>query len=222
MAVGIYLALNAGSSSAHGWGVAMSTDTAFALGALALVGPRHLDRLRVFVLTMVVVDDILGLAVIAVVYPEDFRWGPLALSLIPFAAILALRQRRLRIGVLYLLLGGAAWLCFEKSGVDPVVVGLVMGMLVFAYTAPRSRLERATERFRAFREQPTAELARSASTELRLATSCERAAAAALPPLDELRDRPDVRAREHRHRGRPRPALASGDLAVTLGILPGS
>ena len=73
--------------------------------------------------------------------------------------------------MLYLLLGGAAWLCFEKSGVDPVVVGLVMGMLVFAYTAPRSRLERATERFRAFREQPTAELARSASTELRLATS---------------------------------------------------
>ena len=50
-AVGIYLALNAGSSSAHGWGTAISTDTAFALGALALVGPRHLDRLRVFVLT---------------------------------------------------------------------------------------------------------------------------------------------------------------------------
>ena len=54
--------VNAGSASAHGWGVAMSTDTAFALGALALVGPRHLDRLRVFLLTMVVVDDILGLA----------------------------------------------------------------------------------------------------------------------------------------------------------------
>src|SRR5262245_20715130 len=81
-AVGIYLALNMGSSSAHGWGAALSTDTAFALGALALVGPRHLDRLHVFLLTMVVVDDLLGLVVIAVVYPKDFRWAPLLLSLI--------------------------------------------------------------------------------------------------------------------------------------------
>jgi Na+/H+ antiporter NhaA len=170
-AVGIYLAVNAGSSSAHGWGVALSTDTAFALGALALVGPRHLDRLRVYLLTMVVVDDILGLVVIAVVYPEDFRWAPLLLSLIPFAAILVLRRRRIRSGALFALLGLVAWVCFEKSGVDPVVVGLVMGMLVFAYTAPRSRLERATERFREFREQPTAELARSASAELRASTS---------------------------------------------------
>ena len=170
-AIGIYLALNAGSSTAHGWGTVLSTDTAFALGALALVGPRHLDRLRVFLLTMLVVDDIVGLAVIAVVYPEELRWQPLLLSLIPFACVLVLRARRIRIGFAFLLLGAAAWLCFEKSGVDPVVVGLLLGLLVFAYPAPRSRLERATERFRAFREQPTAELARSASTELRLATS---------------------------------------------------
>ena len=143
----------------------MSTDTAFALGALALVGPRHLDRLRVFLLTMVVVDDILGLAVIALVYPEDFRWRAAALSLIPFAAILVLRQRRLRIGVLYLAarrgrLGRAS----RSRASTRSWSGSCMGLLVFAYTAPRSRLERATERFRAFREQPTAELARSAAT----------------------------------------------------------
>jgi Na+/H+ antiporter NhaA len=171
VAASIYVAVNAGQPSLHGWGVAMSTDTAFALGALALVGPRHLDRLRVFLLTMVVVDDILALVVIAFVYPAEFHLGPLLLSLIPFAAILVLRHRRVRIGALYLLLGAVAWVCFEQSGVDPVVVGLVMGLLVFAYTAPRSRLERATERFREFREQPTAELARSAGAELRAATS---------------------------------------------------
>jgi Na+/H+ antiporter NhaA len=170
-AVAIYLAVNAGHSSAQGWGVAMSTDTAFALGALAVVGPRHLDRLRVFLLTMVVVDDILALVVIALVYPEDFQRGPLVLSLIPFAIILALRARRVRVGAVFALLGAVAWVCFEKSGVDPVVVGLVMGLLVFAYPAPRARLERATERFREFREQPTAELARTASAELRGATS---------------------------------------------------
>ena len=71
VAVGIYLLFNAGRSSAHGWGVAMSTDTAFALGLLALVGPRFPDRLRAFMLTVVVVDDVLALVVIATVYAED-------------------------------------------------------------------------------------------------------------------------------------------------------
>jgi Na+/H+ antiporter NhaA len=170
-AAGIFLAINAGRPSAHGWGVAMSTDTAFALGALALVGPRHLDRLRVFLLTMVVADDMLGLAVIALVYPEDFRALPLLLSSIPFAIMLVLRRLRVRIGVLYALLGAAMWVGFLESGVDPVVVGLIMGLLTFAYTAPRSNLERASERVREFREQPTAELARSASVQLRSATS---------------------------------------------------
>ena len=69
----IYVLFNAGSTSAHGWGVAMSTDTAFALGALALVGPRFPDRLRAFMLTMSVVDDLVALAVIATVYTEDLR-----------------------------------------------------------------------------------------------------------------------------------------------------
>jgi protein-disulfide isomerase len=58
-----------------------------------------------------------------------------------------------------------------ESGVEPVVVGLAVGLLAYAYPAPRSNLERATERFREFREQPTAELARLARVELRAATS---------------------------------------------------
>src|SRR5947209_6734512 len=66
--VAIYLAFNAGSSSAHGWGAAMSTDTAFALGALALLTPRAATRLRVFLLTLAVVDDLVALIVIAVAY----------------------------------------------------------------------------------------------------------------------------------------------------------
>ena len=69
-AVAIYLAVNGSRSSAHGWGVTMSTDTAFALGLLALVGPRFPDRLRAFMLTVVVVDDIVAVFVIAIVYTE--------------------------------------------------------------------------------------------------------------------------------------------------------
>ena len=74
--VAIYLAVNAGRSSAHGWGAAMSTDTAFALGMLALVGPRFPDRLRAFMLTVAVVDDLVALVVIAVVYSDERRAWP--------------------------------------------------------------------------------------------------------------------------------------------------
>src|SRR6185437_2832926 len=71
-----------------------------------------------------------------------------------------------RRGVVYLALGLAAWVAFTKSGVDPIVVGLVMGLLVQAYPAARGDLEVATEQFRMFREQPTPELARVASISL--------------------------------------------------------
>jgi Na+/H+ antiporter NhaA len=170
-AVGIYLAFNAGRSSASGWGVAMSTDTAFALGLLALVGPRFPDRLRAFMLTVAVVDDIVAVVVIATVYTETLDILPLLLAIGFFAVVLLARNAHIRRGVIYLLLGVAAWVSLLESGVEPVVIGLAMGLVVYAYTAPRSSLERATERFREFREQPTAELARAAGVELRAATS---------------------------------------------------
>jgi Na+/H+ antiporter NhaA len=170
-AVGIYLAFNAGRSSAHGWGIAMSTDTAFALGLLALVGPRFPDRLRAFMLTVVVVDDIVALLVIATAYSGSLQFVPLAAAFLFFGVALVLRSIRLRVGLVYLVLGAAAWVGLLKSGVEPVVIGLALGVLPFAYLPPRSSLERATERFREFREQPTAELARSAGAELRAATS---------------------------------------------------
>jgi Na+/H+ antiporter NhaA len=170
-AVAIYLAFNASRSSAHGWGIAMSTDTAFALGLLALVGPRFPDRLRAFMLTLVVVDDLVALIVIATVYTETLELTPLIAAAAFYGVIVSLSLLRLRLGPVYLVLGVAAWVALLESGVDPVVIGLAMGLLAYAYPAPRASLERATERFREFREQPTAELARSASAELRSATS---------------------------------------------------
>jgi Na+/H+ antiporter NhaA len=170
-AVGIYLAFNAGRSSAHGWGIAMSTDTAFALGLLALVGPRFPDRLRAFILTILVVDDIVSLVVIATVYTDTLHFVPLLAALAFLAAVLVVRGLGIRAGLVYAVLGAAAWVGLLKSGVDPIVIGLAMGLLVYAYPSPRSSLERATERFREFREQPTADLARAAGVELRSATS---------------------------------------------------
>src|SRR5437763_10806065 len=78
VAVAIYLVFNAGRPSAHGWGVAMSNDTAFVLGLLALVGPRFPDRLRAFMVTVAVVDDVVALVVIATVYTATLRPLPLA------------------------------------------------------------------------------------------------------------------------------------------------
>jgi len=164
--IAIYLAFNAGRPSAHGWGTAMSTDTAFALGLLALVGRQAPDRMRAFLLTFAVVDDLAGIAVIAVFYSHHISVPALLAGLATFGAVFAVRAAGVRRGVVYLALGLVAWAAFQRSGVDPVVVGLVMGLFTQAYPAARSDLELATERFRLFREQPTPELARVASITL--------------------------------------------------------
>jgi Na+/H+ antiporter NhaA len=167
----IYLAFNSGHNSAQGWGVAMSTDTAFALGMLALVGPRFPDRLRAFMLTVVVVDDIVALLVIATVYTNHVEAAALLAAIGLFALMLVIRFFGIRRGLPYLVLGAATWVAVFKSGVDPIVVGLAMGILAYAYPAARSDLEQASERFRLFREQPTPELARSARTGVQYAIS---------------------------------------------------
>jgi Na+/H+ antiporter NhaA len=169
--VAIYLAFNAGRPSAGGWGAAMSTDSAFALGLLALTGPRFPDRVRVFLLSVAVVDDLVSLVVIGTVYTRALAVGPLAAAIGIFAVILGLRRAGTRRGIVFALLGIAAWVALLKSGVDPVVVGLAMGLLTYAYPATRADLERASEAFRSFREQPTPELARSASIGLNAALS---------------------------------------------------
>ena len=170
-AVAIFLVVNAGQSSAHGWGVAVSTDTAFALGLLAVLGPSFPDRLRAFLLTIVVVDDVVALAVIAIFYSEDVSVPALGAAGALFACVVVVRALRLRRGSVYLVLGAAVWVALVKSGVEAAIVGLAMGLLTFAYPATRSDLEVATERFLRFREQPTAELARSVGAGLRQALS---------------------------------------------------
>jgi Na+/H+ antiporter NhaA len=169
--VAIFLAINAGHGSAHGWGTAMSTDTAFALGMLALVGPRFPDRLRAFMLTIAVVDDVVALGVIAVAYSTDIVVWALLVAAALFAAIPLALRLGIRIGYVHAAFGAAAWLALVKSGVDPVVVGLALGLLTYAYPASREDLERASDLFRDFREQPTPELAASARAGLDSAVS---------------------------------------------------
>ncbi len=169
--IGIYLVFNAGRPSQHGWGMAMSTDTAFALGALALVGRRLPDRIRTYLLTFSVVDDLAGIAVIAIFYSGHIDVVPLLFGVGFLGLVLIIRARGVRSGPPYAMVGLAAWVAVLKSGVDPIVVGLFMGLATYAYSATRTSLEQASEAFRLFREQPTAELAQSAQGVVRSAIS---------------------------------------------------
>ncbi|WP_433152346.1 Na+/H+ antiporter NhaA [Actinomadura nitritigenes] len=169
--VGIYLAINAGGPALHGWGTAMSTDTAFALGVLTLVGKRFPGRLHAYLLTVTVVDDLVALLVIGTVYSEDVSAGPLLIAAGLLGVTLLVRAAGVARMPVYAVLGLAAWLALNASGVEPIVVGLAMGLLTYAYPAARTDLERASEVFRLFREQPTPELARSARTGVAAAIS---------------------------------------------------
>jgi Na+/H+ antiporter NhaA len=167
----IYLAINAGHDSIHGWGTAMSTDTAFALGLLALVGTGLPDRLRAYLLTVAVVDDIVALLVIAIAYSSSISMVALVTAIGLFGSILVIRAVGIHFGPLYFLLGTAVWVALFKAGVDPVVAGLLGGVIALAYPAQRGDLERASDLFRLFREQPTGDLAATARGALRTAVS---------------------------------------------------
>ncbi|WP_432074968.1 Na+/H+ antiporter NhaA [Streptomyces wuyuanensis] len=154
----VYLAANVGEPSAAGWGVAMSTDTAFALGILALMGRRMPPGLRVFILSISVVDDFVALAVVALVYSGRLSVPALLSALALFALALLVHAAGVRRGAVYALLAAALWAALLESGIDPVVTGLAMGLIFAAYPAARGELERASDLFRFFREQPTPEL----------------------------------------------------------------
>ena len=163
----IYLAFNAGRSSAHGWGIAMSTDTALALGVLAILGKNVPDRARVFLLTVFVVDDLAALLVIALVYSETIVVMPLVLAVGAFVLMHVALRFHLRQRWLFALLGLVIWSALLASGIDPVVAGLAVGLSASAYSPNRGDLEEATGLVRRFREEPTPEFARQATAGLR-------------------------------------------------------
>ena len=157
----IYLAFTLGGPGGHGWGAAMSTDTAFALGLLAIVAPGG-TRLRVRLLTLVVVDDLVALIVIATVYTDYISAVALTVAITLFGALVALRYASPTWrGKAAAVVGVAFWLALYEAGIDPVIAGLVVGLVAGAYPPQRAELERVVELTRSFREQPTPELART-------------------------------------------------------------
>ncbi|MFF8572342.1 Na+/H+ antiporter NhaA [Streptomyces sp. NPDC015408] len=176
----IYVVINAGHDSVHGWGTAMSTDTAFALGILAVLRRRLPASLRALMLSISVVDDVVALLVIAVFYSDEIHLPALLVALgALLALVVVLRLADAGRGLFCALLAVVVWVALHEAGVDPVVTGLAVGALVIAYPAPRGDLERASRLFRLFREQPTPELQRSAA----------RGLASAISPNERLEQR---------------------------------
>ncbi len=162
--VAIFLAFNGSGPAAHGWGAAMSTDTALALGVFTVVGRAAPARIRTFVLTVFVVDDLVALLVIALAYSGHINPVALGVAIVAYAGVVASRRLPYRgRRPVFAVLGVTVWAAMMGSGIDPVVAGLAVGLATSAYVPKRDALEEATTLVRLFREQPTAELASSAA-----------------------------------------------------------
>jgi NhaA family Na+:H+ antiporter len=166
-----YLAFNPSGEAARGWGVTMATDTAFVLGVLALVGPAFSTQLRVFMLSLAVVDDIGALLAIAVFYSEDISVPALGAAALCIVVILVLGRLRVWRGPAYFVVGAALWVAMVESGVHPTLGGVVVGLLISAYPPRREEVERAGSLARAFSQSPLPELARSAKLSVERAVS---------------------------------------------------
>ena len=219
-AAAIYLAINAGGDGAVGWGAAVSTDTALALGALSLLTRGRAIRLRVFLLTVVVIDDLVALLVIALGYTEDVSVTALVVAIGLFGVLLALRWA----GLLARAGRGARR---HRDLVRDVRVGRRRRD---RGPGDRPGHERVPAGARAARAQHRAGalVPRAADAGAGLLGAREpggldlaqRAPAVPAAPVDEPRDRAALRAGQRRHPARRRHALSDAVTSpVTLGII---
>jgi Na+:H+ antiporter, NhaA family len=172
----IYALFQSGGPAAAGWGIPMSTDTAFLVGVLALFGPRCPDQLRLFLLTLAIVDDIGAILVMAVFYTDSVRPAALAAAGGFFVVLVVLRWARVWQLAPYLLVGLGLWAAVYASGVHPTLAGVLVGLVVPAMRVDPEQNERLRFYGRAVIEHADAGRAR-------LAVSAARAT---VPPNDRL------------------------------------
>jgi Na+/H+ antiporter NhaA len=178
----LFVLIAMGSGYEHAWGVVISTDTAFLVGALALVGPRFPGRLRVFLLALAVVDDIGALTIIALVYTENFTPLPLVIAAVGLAGVFFTRYLPSGRGPVYATLAIIVWLAFLASGVHPTLAGVAIALLVPVYRPDRRDVEHALELARTFRQSPNSEYARAAANSLRESISINERLQSAYAP----------------------------------------
>jgi NhaA family Na+:H+ antiporter len=125
----VYTALNAGKAGAEGWAIPAATDIAFAVGVLALLGPRVPRNLKLFVLTLAIVDDIGAIIVIAIFYSGGVELWWLLGSAALVTLIIGLQHLRVASPIAYVIPALALWVCMYESGVHPTIAGVILGLL---------------------------------------------------------------------------------------------
>jgi NhaA family Na+:H+ antiporter len=126
---GLFLLLVGDEPGVSGWGTVMSTDTAFVIGCLAILGSRVPQSLRLFLLSLAIFDDIGAILVVAIGYGETLNWiaiGLVGLGLVVVAGIARLGIRSIPV---YFAVGGCVWLAFDASGVHATLAGVILGLM---------------------------------------------------------------------------------------------
>ena len=162
----LYLLIAPDGEATRGWAIVIGTDTAFLLGVLALVGPATSTQLRVFLLTLTVVDDIAAVTIIGVVYSESIDIFALIVAVAGVAVLVALGLGGVWRTWPYALVTVVVWVATVGSGLHASIAGMVAGLLIPAFAPRREAVEGAATRFRAFRQSPMAEVGRSAKDAL--------------------------------------------------------
>jgi Na+/H+ antiporter NhaA len=162
----LYLLIAPQGEATRGWGIVIGTDTAFLLGALALVGPATATQLRIFLLAVTVVDDVAAVTIIGVVYSESIDISALIVAVAGVAVLVALGLSGVWRTWPYALVAVVVWVATVGSGLHASIAGMVVGLLIPAFAPRREAVEGAATKFRAFRQSPMAEVGRSAKDAL--------------------------------------------------------
>jgi Na+:H+ antiporter, NhaA family len=125
----IYVVMQWGQEGVHGWGIAMATDTAFVIGCLAVLGRRIPQSLRVFMLSLAIVDDIGAILIVAIGYGGQLDFAALAFGGLGIAIVLGMGLLGIRSIPMYFLVGGLTWLAVDASGIHATVTGVILGLL---------------------------------------------------------------------------------------------
>jgi NhaA family Na+:H+ antiporter len=125
----LYLTLQLGREGVHGWGTVMATDTAFVIGCLALLGRRIPQSLRIFMLSLAIVDDIGAILVVAIGYSSQLSWGALALGAVGLTCVRGMGLVGIRSIPLYFMVGVLSWLAVDASGIHATITGVMLGLL---------------------------------------------------------------------------------------------
>ncbi len=163
----VFLAFNAGSENAHAWGVVISTDTAFLLGALAIIGPKFPARLRTFLVILAVVDDIGALLAIGLFYNEGIQLVPILAVVVLLAALIGVRFLSFARGPVYALLAVALWIAVDAAGIHPTLAGVAVALLIPVQAPQRMAVERVANLTQSFRQSPNPLYARDVVRGLR-------------------------------------------------------